>query len=137
MFGSMKNPVAGTATLVSYTETDHGHRSPRVHAKMMLHAPGMEPLAVDVSVRIPRAELPLAVGEVWNVQFDRSQPSHVKFTWAVSDELDSDFAARGQQGVDVRRGAGPQGISTSRPEITNHKVLAVGQRPTVRRLRQV
>jgi hypothetical protein len=90
VFGRMKNPVDGTATLVSYTETDHGHHSPRVNAKVMLHAPGIEPLSVDVSVRIPRAELPLAVGEVWHVQFDRSQPSHVKFAWAVSDELDSD-----------------------------------------------
>jgi len=90
VFGRMKNPVDGTATLVSYTETDHGHRSPRVRAQVMLHTPGMEPQAVDVSVRVPRSELPLSVGEVWNVQFDRSQPSHVKFTWAVSDELDSD-----------------------------------------------
>lgn len=89
MFGRMKDPVDGTATLVSYTGTDHGHHSPRVRAKMLLHALGMEPQSVDVSVRIPRAELPLAVGGVWNVQFDRSQPSHVKFAWAVSDELDS------------------------------------------------
>ena len=89
MFGRMQDPVEGTATLVSFVETDHGHRlSSHVSARVMLHAPGMEPQAVDVSLRVPRAELPLAVGEVWNVKFDRAQPSNVKFTWAVSGELD-------------------------------------------------
>jgi hypothetical protein len=62
MFGHMKDPVDGTATLVSYTETDHGgHSSPRVSAQVMLHAPGMEAQRVEVSVRVPHAELPLTV----------------------------------------------------------------------------
>jgi hypothetical protein len=54
----------------------------------VLHAPGMEPQPVEVQVRVPHSELPLTAGEVWNVQFERSQPSHVKFPWPVVDELD-------------------------------------------------
>jgi hypothetical protein len=90
MFRYMKDPVDGTATLVRYTETgDRHHLSTRVTALMVLHATGMDPQTVAVNVRIPHSELPLAAGEVWNVRFDRQQPSHVKFAWAVSDELDS------------------------------------------------
>jgi hypothetical protein len=89
MFGRMKDPVDGTATLVSYTETGGvGHSSLAVSARIVLHAAGMEPLAVDVKIRVPQSELPLTAGEVWNVQFDRDQLSHVKFSWAVTDELD-------------------------------------------------
>jgi hypothetical protein len=90
MFGRMKDPVEGTATLVSYTETGGRHHSgTRVTAQVVLHAPGMDPQPVEVNVRIPSPEMPLAAGEVWNVAFDRGQPSHVKFAWAVSDELDN------------------------------------------------
>jgi hypothetical protein len=97
----MKDPVDGTATLVSYTETDHGHRSSqRVTAQVVLHAPGMEAQSVEVNVRVPHAELPLTVGEVWNVQFDRAQPAHVKFTWAVSEEID--IAAQGEVDQELR-----------------------------------
>lgn len=101
MFGHMKDPVDGTATLVSYTETDHGHHSSqRVSAQLLLHATGMEPQSVEVNVRVPNTELPLTVGEVWNVQFDRNQPAHVKFEWAVSEELDG--ASQGDIDPDLR-----------------------------------
>jgi hypothetical protein len=101
MFGHMKDPVVGTATLVSYTETSHAHRSStRVSARVTLHAPGLEPQSVEVHVRVPRTELPLTLGEVWNVEFDRTQPSHVKFAWAVSEELDD--ASQGEVDRELR-----------------------------------
>jgi hypothetical protein len=94
MFGQMKDPVDGTATLVSYTETGGLHRGTlAISAQVVLHAAGMEPQTVDVKVRVPHGELPLSAGEVWNVQFDRGDPTHVKFSWAVTDALDRESRA--------------------------------------------
>jgi hypothetical protein len=93
MFGKMNDPAEGTATLVSYTETGRHHASIAVTAQIVLHASGMEPQTVDINVRVPDAELPLTPGQVWNVQFDRSEPTHVKFSWAVTDALDRDSRA--------------------------------------------
>lgn len=89
MFRKMRDPVDGTATLVSYTETGaRHHASLAVSAQFVLHAAGMEPQTVEIKVCVPETELPLTVGEVWNVQFDRSEPTQVKFSWAVTDALD-------------------------------------------------
>ena len=93
MFGKMRDPVDGTATLVSHAETGRHHASLAVTAQIVLHTPGMEPQTVDINVRVPATELPLTAGEVWNVQFDRSEPTHVKFEWAVTDALDRDLRA--------------------------------------------
>jgi hypothetical protein len=93
MVGKMKDPVGGTATLVSYAETGRHHASLAVTAQIVLHASGMEPQTVDVNVRVPKAELPLTAGQVWSVQFDRSEPTHVKFSWAVTGTLDRDSRA--------------------------------------------
>ncbi|HEY6469765.1 MAG TPA: hypothetical protein VI434_08345 [Candidatus Dormibacteraeota bacterium] len=93
MFGKMKDPVDGTATLVSYTETSRHHASIAVTAQIVLHAPEIEPQTLYINVRVPETELPLTAGHVWNVQFDRSEPTHVKFEWAVTDTLDRESRA--------------------------------------------
>lgn len=102
MFGRMKDPVHGTATLVSYTETAGlGHASLAVTAQIVLHAAGMEAQTVEVNVRVPQTESPLTAGDVWDVQFDRSEPSHVKFSWAVTDALDRESRAEMERELSV------------------------------------
>jgi hypothetical protein len=89
MLGHMKDPVDGTATLVGYTETGKRHRaSLEVLAQLTLRAPGMEEIPADITLRIPHSELPIKLGQTWNVRFERTQPSHAHFEWTVKDELD-------------------------------------------------
>jgi hypothetical protein len=91
MLGHIKDPVDGTATLVGYTETGKWHRSSvEVSAKLTLHAPGIDALPIETTVRVPKSELPLAAGQTWNVRFGSSQPSQMHIAWAVNGTLDRD-----------------------------------------------
>ena len=90
MFGHMKDPADGTATLVSYVETNAGNEFDRVIiAQVVVRADGLQPTAVEWTVGVPNSSLPLDPGHVWPVRVDRANPEHVK--------LDDDrLAAQGE-----------------------------------------
>ncbi|MGA7989767.1 MAG: hypothetical protein WCB51_15365 [Candidatus Dormiibacterota bacterium] len=91
MLGHIKDPVDGTATLAGYTETGRRHRSSvEVIAKVTLHAPALGAIPVEVTLRVPKSELPLAAGRTWNVRFDRTEPSNMDIAWAVTGTLPRD-----------------------------------------------
>jgi len=79
MFGRMKDPVEGTATLVSYNETQLANEyDTTIHAQVVVRADGLEPTAVDAYFGIPNSQLPLMPGVVFDVKVDRSNPKHVQ-----------------------------------------------------------
>jgi hypothetical protein len=75
----MKDPVEGTATLVSYNETNLCNEfDTTIHAQVVVTADGLEPTAVDAFFGIPNSQLPLMPGVVFDVRVDRSNPEHVQ-----------------------------------------------------------
>ena len=79
MFGRMKDPAEGTATLVSYGETNAVNEFDTVIiAQIIVQAEGLQPTAVEWSVGIANSELPLPSGYVWPVRVDRAKPTHVR-----------------------------------------------------------
>ena len=79
MFGHMKDPADGTATLVSYVETNAGNEFDRVViAQVVVQAEGLQPTAVEWTVGVPTSSLPLDAGHVWPVRVDRANPQHLK-----------------------------------------------------------
>jgi hypothetical protein len=79
VFGHMKDPVDGTATLVSYVETNAANEFDRVViAQVVVQADGLEPTAVEWTVGIPNSSLPPEAGHVWPVRVDRADPTHLK-----------------------------------------------------------
>jgi hypothetical protein len=79
MFGRMKDPADGTATLVDYVETNTGNEFDTVViAQVIVKAPGLEPTAVEWTVGVPHAELPMDPGRTWPVRVDRAKPSRLK-----------------------------------------------------------
>lgn len=97
MFGRMKDPAEGTATLVSYELTNAGNEFDTViQAQLVVQAPGLEPSAVEAYHGVPKGDLPLMPGTVWKVKVDRKKPSHLKF-------LEDHEAAQAQ--VDAGRAA--------------------------------
>ena len=80
MFGRMKDPAEGTATLVSYALTNAGNEFDTViQAQLVVQAPGLEATAVEAYRGVPKGDLPLAPGTVWRVRVDRTKPSRLKF----------------------------------------------------------
>jgi len=90
MFGHMADPADGTATLVSYVETNAANEFDRVIvAQVVVQADGLQPTAVEWTVGVPNSSLPLESGHVWPVRVDRAKPQHLK--------LDEDrMAAQGE-----------------------------------------
>jgi hypothetical protein len=96
MFGHMKDPVEGTATLVSYVQTSNANEFDReICAQVIVQGAGLEATAVQWQPWVSNATLPLAPGYVWPVTIDRADPSHFKL-----DEQ------RQQAEVDAARTAG-------------------------------
>jgi hypothetical protein len=82
MFGRMKDPVNGTATLVSYVETSSGNQFDRViTAQVVVRAEGLTPTAVEWDLGVSSATLPLQPGYTWPVIVDRANPTHLKEDW--------------------------------------------------------
>jgi hypothetical protein len=89
MFGHVKDPVVGTATLVSFTETGKASDSGVVVvAQLILRADDFEE-PVEVTDTIPLSQWPIGHGTVWKVTFDREKPTHVRFPW---DEVNAEEA---------------------------------------------
>jgi hypothetical protein len=79
MFGRMKDPVEGTAQLVSYVETNARNEfDVTCIAQVVVQAEGLEPTAVEWIVGIPHSELPMDPGRTWRVRVDRKNPKHLK-----------------------------------------------------------
>jgi hypothetical protein len=79
VFGRMKDPVAGTAQLVSYVETNARNQfDVTCIAQVVVQADGLEPTAVEWIVGVPQSELPMAPGRVWRVRVDRKNPKRLK-----------------------------------------------------------
>jgi hypothetical protein len=94
MFGRMKDPVEGTAQLVSYVETNARNQfDVTCIAQVIVAAEGLEPTAVEWIVGIPHSELPMDPGRTWRVRVDRKNPKHLK----LDDDAESEAAEAAQQ----------------------------------------
>ena len=79
MFGRMKDPVDGTAMLISYELTNaFNEHEVTVLAHVVVEGPGLPPTAVDFFPAIRRQDLPLAPGTVWRARVDRRKPKRIK-----------------------------------------------------------
>jgi hypothetical protein len=97
MLGHMKDPVDGTATVVSYEAfTEPGFENDTrpgfevtLTAEVVVSAEGLQPTAVQLITNFPQSELPLGAGATLPVIVDRKNPKHVK--------LNPDFAKHAKQ----------------------------------------
>jgi hypothetical protein len=82
MFGRMKDPVDGTATVVGYSER-HEQKGDRVvlNAQVIVEANGMASATVDAKPEVPQSWMPVKTGTTWPVRVDRANPSRLKFLW--------------------------------------------------------
>jgi hypothetical protein len=79
MFGRMKDPVEGTATLVSYNETNvQNEFEMTLIAQVIVEGPGLPPTAVEIYPGVRPSQLPLPEGYIWKVKVDRAKPKRVK-----------------------------------------------------------
>jgi Short C-terminal domain len=82
MFGRMKDPVEGTATVVGYSE-HHTQKGSDVvlDAQVIVQAEGLVPTTVDARPQIPQSWMPVKVGTEWPVRVDRAKPERLEFLW--------------------------------------------------------
>src|SRR3954470_6115730 len=80
MFGRMKDPADGTATLTSYSER-HDRKGDDVvlHAEVMVQADGLVPTTVNARPRVPQSWMPVKLGTEWPVRIDRANPERLEF----------------------------------------------------------
>jgi hypothetical protein len=80
MFGRMKDPADGTATVVSYSE-HHEQKGGDVvlEAQVLVQADGLVPTTVDARPRVPQSWMPVKLGTVWPVRVDRAKPERIEF----------------------------------------------------------
>jgi hypothetical protein len=82
MFGRMKDPVDGKATLIGYSEMHQQKGSDVVlSAQFIVEADGMASATVDAKPEVPQSWMPVKTGTVWPVRVDRANPSRLKFLW--------------------------------------------------------
>lgn len=112
MFGRMKDPVEGTARLVSYELTNVRNEFDQViQAQVVVEAPGLEPTATEIIHGVPHGELPLMPGTTWRVKVDRKNPKKIKVLEPDADEAKDAVEAGRHQAEELaaamRRGDGP------------------------------
>src|SRR3954471_17042082 len=80
MFGRMKDPADGTATLTSYSER-HDRKGDDVvlHAEVIVQADGLVPTTVNARPRVPQSWMPVKLGTEWPVRVDRANPERLEF----------------------------------------------------------
>lgn len=108
MFGHMKDPVLGTATVSDWKAVSGsglaGVKRPgyevTLEAQVVVEAEGLEPTVVQWITNFPESELPLHVGSVIPVTVDRRNPQHLK--------LAPDFAAQAKQAATEAQAAQAQ-----------------------------
>jgi Short C-terminal domain len=98
MFGRMKDPVHGTARLVSYEETNARNEfDTTIQAQVVVEGEGVPATAVESYIGVPNSQLPLDPGTTWNVVFERSNPKHFKAVEPDKATQQADHAAAQQQ----------------------------------------
>jgi hypothetical protein len=80
MFGRMKDPADGTATVVSYSE-HHEEKGDDVvlDAQVIVQADGLVPTTVNARPRVPKSWMPVKLGTEWPVRVDRAKPERLEF----------------------------------------------------------
>src|SRR3954468_20277793 len=80
MFGRMKDPADGTATVTSYSER-HQRKGDDVvlDAEVIVQADGLVPTTVDARPRVPQSWMPVKLGTEWPVRVDRTNPGRLAF----------------------------------------------------------
>jgi hypothetical protein len=80
MFGRMKDPADGTATVVSYSE-HHEEKGDDVvlDAQVIVQAEGLVPTTVNARPRVPKSWMPVKLGTEWPVRVDRAKPERLEF----------------------------------------------------------
>jgi hypothetical protein len=80
MFGRMKDPAEGTATVMGYAEQHEQKGSDVVlDAQVMVQAEGLVPTTVDARPQIPQSWMPVKLGTEWPVRVDRAKPERLEF----------------------------------------------------------
>jgi hypothetical protein len=98
MFGRMKDPVVGTAQLVSYEETDFRNEfDTTILAQVIVEGDGVQPTAVESRIGVPNSQLPLDSGTTWQVQFERDNPKHFKTIEPDAQTAAADHTAAQQE----------------------------------------
>jgi hypothetical protein len=94
MFGRIKDPVHGTARLVSYEETNARNEfDTTIIAQVVVQGEGVEPVAVESAIGVPNSQLPLDAGTTWDVVFERDNPKHFKTVERDAQEMAADHTA--------------------------------------------
>jgi hypothetical protein len=113
MFGRMKDPVAGTANVVSATTLDPSASGKESCAmELIVQGDGLTPTAVAFKDKVPVIRWPRA-GDVLPITVDRSNPEHLEIDWDA-------VPIRGQAVVAAPAVATPDGalsFSEQHPEI--------------------
>src|SRR4051795_9650680 len=80
MFGRMKDPADGTATVTSYSE-HHQRKGDDVvlDAEVIVQADGLVPTTVNAKPRVPQSWMPVKLGTEWPVRVDRANPERLEF----------------------------------------------------------
>jgi hypothetical protein len=112
MFGRMKDPVRGTARLVSYEETNMRNEfDTTIVAQVIMEGEGVAPTAVESRIGVRNSELPLPSGTTWDVEFERDDPKHFKTIERDEQTVEAEHAAAKQQAqqlaAQMRSGAAP------------------------------
>jgi hypothetical protein len=98
MFGRMKDPVRGTAQLVSYEETNFRNEfDTTIVAQVIVKGEGVEPTAVETRIGVPNSQLPLYPGDTWDVVFERDDPKHFKTVEPDAQQAAANHEAAQQQ----------------------------------------
>jgi hypothetical protein len=109
MFGHMKDPVPGTATVSDWkaitTPGSVGNQRPgfevTLEAQVVVQADGLDPTVVQWITNFPQSELPLHAGSVIPVTVDRQNPKHLKlapdFTQQAKQAAKQAEEAQGQR----------------------------------------
>src|SRR3954471_6823922 len=78
MFGRMKDPADGTATVVSYSEHHETKGSDVVlDAEVIVQADGLVPTTVRARPRVPQSWMPVKLGTEWPGRVDREKPDRL------------------------------------------------------------
>src|SRR4051812_7021416 len=94
MFGRMKDPADGTATVVSYSEHHETKGSDVVlDAEVIVQADGLVPTTVRARPRVPQSWMPVKLGTEWPVRVDREKPDRLEFLF---DRVQGGVAAPAQ-----------------------------------------
>lgn len=105
----MKDPVRGTATVVSSSQAASNTLYAPLHMNLVVQAEGMAPTSVEFRQRAARTKRFPFPGQVIPVEFDRSDPTRVEVLW---DEVPTRDEHLRRQADTVAAGMGTQGTST-------------------------